>query len=331
MRRISLVACSTLTLVAGCFGRDSYRQDQVHAIAVAGDTIVVGGGSALIEDDVHHGADQSVLFVSNDGGGSFERVEVPGTPAIDLAARGGVFVMVSHDDGLVIRSSTDGRVWNDRWSGINYGQSIAATADGFVVPVGRDLLESTDGVTWTTRTLPFGVEHTTELGDDLIVAYANQLARVTATDDGTVVMPTWLSQIQSVVGRGDRLFALAWTNLGGVFAADSEPAAPAPPNHVIELATGDLAAQPLASFEVGNSSYAMFGVPSGLLLDSGSLIANVDDLSALTPIAGGRFLDANVDGNRVALVQSQAPIAVRVSNDGGSSFGAAVALPVIEE
>lgn len=108
---------------------------------------------------------ERTVLTSADGEG-WVKVSAPGLlDLFDVAAGNGVYV--ANGLGGLARSA-DGREWQSVGPSISRGRSVAFGAGRFVMsPNGVDVLTSTDGVTWTSQTLPGGAP------SESSVAYGN--------------------------------------------------------------------------------------------------------------------------------------------------------------
>ena len=320
------IALALLAPLAACI--HTTTDDVPHAVAASGNHVVVaasadttttggfgcGGGLAP--------TGPAVVFVSDDDGASFARVEPDDDRAlVKIVAHGGQFLGLTHGDfGAAVLASTDGRTWTEvvpADTARGSAHDLVATRDGIYLPYATGYLSSSDGVTWT--------DHAASTGWYNPVMTATRGALVVGTGNGSLDVSrdgaAWsqldmpeLSWVSQVAPLGDDVLVTAETNTNVIARVDLATRA------IVQTITG-----------VG----PVLVTPAGIL-DHGT--------GRLAPVTGSgigafadhapAFADGAVDGNRLALLTpdnltNPSAWSVVVSNDGGATFARAVTLPAV--
>ena len=295
--------------------------DNPIAVAASGDHVVVAADVATTDTGFGCGGGEaflgsSVLFVSNDGGKTFARtVPTDPRPLIRIAAHDGVFYAVAHDNNgqFAVVTSVDGTTWTEVASQPDYAQDFAAASDELVVAHATGMLTSADGSVWTNHPIAgsgyFRPSIASAHGMIALGSSADGMLHVTSDATTWTTRATGLTSIsQILVDEGSLLVAGYAENRGSAIAR-------------IDLETTT------ASPVVTPTTYSGFALvtPAGLLDSSGTLAplgATIGQgVAHVEP-----FVSAAVDGSTVAVVRTTS---VQVSLDGGATFGASVALPIV--
>jgi hypothetical protein len=310
------------SLLAACTSPGPTTTDNPIAVAVDGNHIVVAADEATADTGFGCGGGEaflgsSVLFVSDNGGQTFARTVPADTrPLIRIAAHDGVFYAVAHDNSglFAVVTSADGVTWTEVANEPDYAQDFAAASDQLVVAHATGVLTSADGSVWTNHEIA---------GDGYFrpsIARAHGMIVLGASTDGTLHVSsdavTWqdraipgLSGIAQILATDDALLVAGHTDSGSAIAR-------------VDLA--DTTATPVV-YPTTYSSFAL--VTTAGLLDNSGTLASVGPNGIGQGVAHvDPFVTGAVDGSTVALVRASS---VTVSNDGGVTFGASVALPIV--
>lgn len=298
--------------------------DNPIAVAASGDHVVVAADVATTDTGFGCGGGEaflgnSVLFTSNDGGKTFARTVPTDTrPLIRIAARDGVFYAVAHDNGgqFAVVTSVDGVTWTEVASQPDYAQDFAATSDELVVAHATGVLTSPDGSLWTNHTIP---------GDGYFrptIASAHGTIALGSSADGTLHISndatTWTTRATGLSGISQIMVSDSSLLVAGY--AENRGAAIAR----VDLESTTIAPQVFATTYGG---YALV-TPAGLLDNSGTLASiTATGIGAATAHVDA-FVSGSVDGSTVAVLRTNE---LQLSHDGGATFGAAVALPIVSE
>lgn len=316
---VSLVACIHST-----------TEDVPHAVAAAGDHVVVaasadttttggfgcGGGLAP--------TGPSVLFVSDDGGAKFDRIEPDDDRALaEIVAFGGRFYgLTSGDYGNAILASPDGRTWTEVAPADptrDGTHDLVVTSQGLYAPHSTGYLASSDGVAWANHAVAGSWYNPVMAGtsDALVVGTANGTLEVSrGGGEWTELEMPGISWVSQVVPLGKDVLVTAQTTTNMISRVD--------------LTTGMIAQTVLDAGPV-------------LVAPAGILDHNTGKLAPVTASGIGTFTDhgpafssGSVDGNRVVLLATDGavgtnagPWSVIVSNDGGSTYEHTVELPTV--
>lgn len=315
----SLVACVHHT-----------TEDVPHAVAAVGDRVVVaasadttttggfgcGGGLAP--------TGTSVLFVSDDGGTKFERIEPDDDRAFAkiVAFSGRFYGLASSYYGTAILASSDGRTWTEVASAeaTHYdAHDLVVVSDSLYAPSSTGYLASRDGVTWADHAVTGGWYNPVMAGtsDALVVGTANGTLAVSRAggEFAQLDMPgmSWISQ---VVPLGKDVLVTAQTTTNTIARIDLTT------RKIVQTVT---------------DAGPVLVTPAGILDHGTGKLAPVT-ASGIGTFAdhGPAFSEGAVDGNRVVLLATDGaagttsgPWSVIVSNDGGASFEHAVELPTV--
>jgi hypothetical protein len=323
MRRTLLLSL-LVPAAAACTDSEGVQitQDTPIAVAASADRVVVAATEETETTGFGCGGGggsygRSVLFVSADRGGSFERI-VPDDirPLTHIASRDGVFYAIAHsnDGGFGVVTSADGAAWSQVASGSWYAQDLAISADAIVVAHGMGVLVSTDGSTWTAHE-PSG----SGFYQASVASARGMIALGTAADGILRLSPdatTWrdyvvpgFDSVQQLIAAGDSLLVAGYANNGTATIAR------------IDLA--NLAATP--TIRTGFATDLVV-TPAGLL-DVGGRLATLDANGVGQPVAHlSPFNAAAVDGQEVVVVRGGT---IETSSDGGLTFGGTIALPIV--
>jgi hypothetical protein len=303
--------------------------DVPHGVAATGNLVVVaasadttttggfgcGGGLAP--------TGPGVMFVSDDGGATFDRIEAAGDQAVvKIVARQGRFYgLTSGPYGAAIVSSQDGRTWTEvAPAAVTHYDThdLVVASSGIYAPYASGYLASSDGVTWTDHPVSSGWYNPVMIGmrDTLVVGTANGTLDV-SRGDGTwsqYNMPgmSWLSQVAPL---GPDVLVTARMDTGNV------------------IARFDLETQAIVQTVAGAGPVLV--TPAGILDHGTGRLAPIT-ASGIGAFAdhGPAFADGAIDGNRVALIvpddiASPSSWSVVVSNDGGATFDREVELATV--
>jgi len=305
-------------------------EDVPHSVAAAGDHVVVaasadttttggfgcGGGLAP--------TGSSVLFVSDDGGAKFERIEPDEDRAMaEIVAFGGRFYgLAAGPYGNAILSSPDGRAWTEVVPAdtTHYDMNdLVVTSNGLYAPHSTGYLASSDGVAWTNEAVTGGWYNPVMAGtgEALVVGTANGTLTVSRSGgEWTQLDMPGMSWISQVVPLGKDVLVTAQTTTNTIAR--------------IDLTTRKIV-------QTMTDAGPVLVTPAGLLdHDTGKLApVTASGIGTFTD-HGPAFSEGAVDGNRVVLLATDGavgttsgPWSVIVSNDGGVSFERAVELPTV--
>jgi hypothetical protein len=260
-----------------------------------------------------------VLFVSDDSGVHYERVEpTDARPLVRIGVKDGVFYGVAQASGgtaFAIVRSTDGRSWTELVSKTGTANDLSITDTGVAVAYSQGVLSSTDGTTWTDRAFPQGLwaPSVAQVGGTIVLASPEEGVLQIATETGWTRRP--VAQMESIwelipAGAGGALLVTG----NGQFDGDYRQV----------IARVDLGSDASPSYLYASMVRPVV-TPAGLLDTSGQL-APIEGttLGALKPFVAP-FQSATVTGQTVQLLRDGS---VTVSTDGGATFGAPVALPI---
>jgi len=302
-----------------------YDRDEVQRVAVHGDAMVVTGQTLTEGGFGCGGFDEgpAVTFHSDDAGATFTR-SVPDDerPVRDLVTSGDQFLALHSDwDGHVLRTSSDGQTWTDVTSGDTDASDLLVHAGRVYIAHGGGLRISTPGplgatTTWTDVTVDAAGLYLPRLAavGDALVLTTNSGTAAWSTDGvtwTTGLLPEGFSVHGLTAVAGRAVASAHGENVDGVYGPYLLAFAPTDPAGAIAIA-------------VPEEGLAIIDAPIGALLGDGSL-APADDLDARAAHADG-FLAGAVDGDTLALLHADG---VSLSRDGGGSFAATAALPLI--
>ena len=318
----SLVAIAPLS--AACTDSQTVTtSDAARLIAASGPRVVVAASSETEQPSLGCGGGgdpalgPSVLFVSEDNGVRYERVEpADARPLVRIGVKDGVFYGVAQADGgsaFAIVRSADGRSWTELVSKTGTANDLSITDSGVAVAYSQGVLSSTDGTTWTDRAFPQGLwaPSVAQVGGTIVLASPEEGALQIATETGWTRRP--IANMQSIwelIPAGGALLVTG----NGQWGSDVRQA----------IARVDLGSDATPSFLYASMVRPVV-TPAGLLDTSGQL-APIEGttLGSLQPFVAP-FQSATVTGDRVQLLRDGA---VSISTDGGRTFGAPVALPI---
>lgn len=316
-----LVFASLLAPLAACPG--PAQHDRPLAVAASGDHVIATaametdtGGFGCGGGDVEYG--DSALFVSDDRGATFERIEPPDArPLTFISARDGLFFAIAHqnDGAFGVVRSTDGRVWTQVAVGNRFADDLSLSSDAILVAHSAGVLASSDGATWNERPLS-----TSELYQPRVARTRGEIVVGTA-GVGTLEISTevggWrqlavpgFQAIHQLLGAGDAVLVVGYRDDGPAIARVDIGERELPP-----------------AVRAGSWSHAVV-TPAGLLDSSGTL-ATLDASGIGEPAPHiDPFTSATVDGNRVVVLREGA---ISASNDGGRTFQPVGSLPLLAD
>jgi hypothetical protein len=351
MRFASFVLTSLLVSACGSDDTVVTTADTPRSLAIAGDRVVVVASNDTIvaraqptqssdsEDDVDPdwsgcGAGEdgddiiertvgaSIVFVSDDGGRTYDRVQPNDGRAMHHVVHhdGRFFGLVTSAGAYAVLASDDGRRWTQVTDGMGTSPHLSATAGGLLVVHETAAVRSTDGDAW--------IEH------DVI-------------DDGFYQPIGAIADGKSVAIVGGVLFVetapSVWSQRSIDAPGDDEMihAQIVPVDDDILVITSGAAAR--YDLDAGASSLALDGrdvelpsaiTPMGFLDRMGQLhqVTSSGIADDATPHIAP-FFDIAVSGDRVAVVADNSGgewngTGVAISRDGGRTFGTPVALPL---
>jgi hypothetical protein len=315
-------------LLAPTVACTSYDHDTTQRIATSGDNVVVAGATVTEGGGFGCGAPSdgdAVLFVSADRGATFERVEpVDARPLTSLLARDGrFFALHSSYDGHAVVSSSDGRAWTELTTGATQASDLLVVGDRLVVVHSDGLRISpsalADGA-WTDRAMT--------------TSFAMYEPRMTAVD-GTLVVVNSIGQVAHSADQGESWEELVLPGIAGFHRLTTAGGHAIATAHAFDgsggmrsILVGWDPMQPEAAQQVEIAEgIAMAAVPAGLLVADGTLARDTAQLDDRTSHAAGAFVDAAVDGDRVALLLADG---VALSLDSGESFAPLGSLPLLD-
>lgn len=317
----SLVA--VLPLAAACTDDTVTTSDAARLIAAAGPRVVVAASSETEQPSLGCGGGgdpalgPSVLFVSDDSGVHYDRVEPTDVrPLVRIGVKDGVFYGVAQAEGgsaFAIVRSTDGRTWSELVAKNGTANDLSISDTGVAVAYSQGVLSSTDGTTWTDRAFPQGLwaPSVAQVGGRIVLASPEEGVLQIATETGWTRRPVAnMQSIWELIPAGNALLATG----SGQWSGEGRQA----------IARIDLGSDVAPTFLYA-SVVRPIVTPAGLLDTSGQ-IAPIEGsaFGSLKPFVAP-FQSATVSGQTVQLLRDGA---VSISTDGGQTFGAPVALPI---
>lgn len=309
---------------AACTDDGATTKDAARLVTASGPHVVVAASSETSQPAIGCGGGgdpvlgPSVVFVSDDGGAHFDRIE-PTEPALTrIGTKDGVFYGIATEaDSFQVMRSADGRTWTQVAAHAGAPHDLSIGDGGFAVAYNAGVLTSNDGTTWTDHGVANGLyaPSVARLDGALIVSTADgptlQIQRGGVWTTRTVPAMT---AVWELVPAANGLLAT------GMARFDSNPESPA----IDTIARIDLASDGQPSYAHGATTHPIV-TPAGLLDTSGELApidgATVGDLAPFVE----PFESAAVDGQRVTLLRDGA---LATSTDGGHTFGAPIQLPL---
>lgn len=313
-----------LPAAAACTDDMVTTQDTARLISVSGTRVVVAASSETEQPSLGCGGGgdpvlgPSVLFVSDDGGASYDRlVPTDARPLTRIGVKDGVFYGIAQDnygDAFAIVRSTDGRTWTQVAQKQGAGHDLSITAAGLAVGHGLGVLTSVDGTTWTDNPINgsgFYAPSVAQVGGQLVVSSAA---------DGVLHLRNGSTWTQKPIASMSSIWTLIPTEAALLVTGVREVGG----QSKFVIATVDLSGEVPTTFAEGQTTHAVI-TPAGLLDTSGYLApVQATGVGALAPFVPA-FEAATVDGNTVQLLRSGEVV---VSSDGGRTFGAPIALPI---
>jgi hypothetical protein len=314
-----------LPAAAACTdGPTATTSDAARLLAASGPRVVVAASSETEQPSLGCGGGgdpllgPSVLFVSENSGTTYERIEPTDTRAIvRIGVKGGVFYGIAQGDGassFSVVSSADGRTWTElvTRNGVPHDLSIAET--GIAVAYSDGVVSSPDGVTWTNRAVTGGLyaPAIAQVGGKLVLGSpeAGGIKIANSTGGWDVRSIPKMESIFELIPVGDTLIVTGT----GVFDNDRHETA----------ARIDLASDSAPTYVYASTVHPVV-TPIGLLDTSGTL-ATIEGTGISAPAEHiDRFESATVDGNTVQVLRNGT---ISISADGGRTFGAPIALPI---
>ena len=297
--------------------------DAARLIAASGPRVVVAASSETEQPSLGCGGGgdpllgPSVLFISENSGASFERVEpTDARPLVRIGVKDGVFYGIAQASGggaFAIVRSADGRSWTELVSKTGTANDLSITGTGVAVAYSQGVLSSTDGTTWTDRAFSEGLwaPSVAQVGGTIVLASPEEGALQIATETGCTrrTIPA-MQSIWELIPAGDALLVTG----NGQFDGDFRQA----------IARVDLGSDATPTFLYASMVRPVV-TPAGLLDTSGQLAPiQGTAFGSLKPFVAP-FQSATVNGQTVQLLRDGS---VTISSDGGATFGAPVALPV---
>lgn len=313
-----------LPAAAACTDETVTTQDSARLIAVSGSRVVVAASSETEQPSLGCGGGgdpvlgPSVLFVSDNGGASYERlVPSDARPLTRISVKDGVFYGIAQDSSagaFAIVRSTDGRTWTQVATKPGEAHDLSITAGGFAAAHGTGVLTSVDGITWTDNAMSEGLyaPSVTQVGGQLVAASAAD--GVLHLRSGSAWTKKPVVSMTSIWALIPTESALLVTGVRTVSGGDSR----------VVIGRVDLSGELPTTFSEGQTTHPLI-TPAGLLDNSGYLAPlETQGVGALRPFIPA-FEAATVDGNTVQLLRSGEVV---VSTDGGHTFGSPIALPI---
>ena len=297
--------------------------DAARLIAASGPRVVVAASSETEQPSLGCGGGgdpalgPSVLFVSDDSGASYERVEpTDARPLVRIGQFNSTFYGIAQADGgsaFAIVRSADGRSWTELVSKTGTANDLSITDGGVAIAYSQGVLSSTDGTTWTDRAFPQGLwaPSVAQVGGTIVLASPEEGVLQIATETGWTRRPIAAMQsIWELIPAGGALLVTG----NGQFDGDARQA----------IARVDLGSDATPSYLYASMVRPVV-TPAGLLDTSGQL-APIEGTAfgSLVPFVAP-FQSATVSGQTVQLLRDGS---VSISTDGGATFGAPVALPI---
>ncbi|MBL9016550.1 MAG: hypothetical protein JNL83_20345 [Myxococcales bacterium] len=317
----SLLAVAPLT--AACTEQTVTTSDAARLIAASGSRVVVAASSETEQPSLGCGGGgdpalgPSVLFVSDDGGAHYDRVEpADARPLVRIGVKDGVFYGIAQAGGgsaFAIVRSADGRSWTELVAKTGTANDLSISASGVAVAYSQGVLSSTDGATWTDRAFPQGLwaPSVAQVGGTIVLASPEDGVLQIATETGWTRRP--VAAMQSIWELIPAEGALLVTG-NGQFDGDARQA----------IARVDLGSDAPPSYLYASMVRPVV-TPAGLLDTSGQLAPfEGAAFGSLVPFVDP-FQSATVTGQTVQLLRDGS---VTISTDGGKTFGAPVALPI---
>ncbi|MBA3460633.1 MAG: hypothetical protein H0T46_11760 [Deltaproteobacteria bacterium] len=320
----SLSILLLLPAAAACTdGQTVTTSDAARLVAASGPRVVVAASSETEQPSLGCGGGgdpllgPSVLFVSENSGATYERIEPADTRAlVRIGVKAGVFYSIAQGDGassFSVLSSTDGRTWTELVSRTGVPHDFSLSGAGFAVAHSGGVLSSTDGSAWTDRATGSNLyaPSVAQVGETLVLASPEEGTLLVA--NGTGWDRRSIPKMQSI---WELIPAAGGLLVTGVATLDGETTS--------AIARVDLATDSVPTYLPG---YVVRPVitPLGLLDTSGNLAAiDGSEVGSFAPFMPS-FESATVDGNSVQVLRNGT---ISVSADGGRTFGAPIALPI---
>ncbi|CAN5761357.1 hypothetical protein BH11MYX3_BH11MYX3_44440 [soil metagenome] len=322
-RRLASLLLLALPAVAACDDQGTVTRDSARLISASGPRVVVAASSETETPSLGCGGGgdpqlgPSVLFVSDDSGVHFDRVMPDDArPLTRIGVKDGVFYGIAQDAGAFsVVTSGDGRTWTQVATKQGEPHDLSITTTGLAVAHSTGVLTSSDGTTWVDHPMTEGLyaPSVAQVGERLVVATAadGTLRIGNGTTWSTRRIPS-MTSIWELIPAGDALLATGTLNRTSGDTA-------------FTIARIDLSSDSAPTFGEGYTTHPVI-TPAGLLDTSGNLAPiNATGVGTLAPFVEP-FESAMVDGNRVQLLRGGK---VTTSTDGGRTFGAPVALPIV--
>lgn len=322
-RRLLASLLALIPATAACKDDTVTTSDAARLIVASGPRVVVAASSETETPSLGCGGGgdpalgPSVLFVSDDSGVHYDRIEpTDARPLVRIGVKDGTFYGIAQAEGgsaFAIVRSTDGRTWTELVAKTGSANDLSITDTGVAVAYSQGVLSSTDGTTWTDRAFPQGLwaPSVAQVGGKIVLASPEEGVLQIATETGWTRRPVAnMQSIWELIPAGGALFATG----NGQFSGDARQA----------IARIDLGSDATPTF-VYASMVRPVVTPAGLLDTSGQL-APIEGaaLGSLKPFVAP-FQSATVTGQTVQLLRDGS---VSISTDGGLTFGAPVALPI---
>ena len=322
-RRFLASLLAVIPMTAACTDDTVTTSDSARLIAAAGPRVVVAASSETETPSLGCGGGgdpalgPSVLFVSEDNGTQFERVEpTDARPLVRIGVKNGVFYGIAQAEGgsaFAIVRSTDGRAWSELVAKPGTANDLSISDSGVAVAYSQGVLSSTDGTTWTDHPFTQGLwaPSVAQVGGKLVLASPEDGALQIATETGWTRRPVAnMQSIWELIPAGNALLATG----NGMWSGEGRQA----------IARIDLGSDAAPTFLYASAVHPIV-TPAGLLDTSGQLAAfQGTELGSLQPFVAP-FQSATVSGDRVQLLRDGS---VSISTDGGRTYGAPVALPL---
>ena len=313
-----------LPAAAACTdGSSATTTDAARLVAASGSRVVVAASTETEQPSLGCGGGgdpllgPSVLFVSDDAGGSFERFEPSDArPLVRIGVKNGVFYGIaqgSDASSFSIVSSADGRTWTELVNRAGVPHDLSLSGPGLAVAYSNGVLSSSDGTTWTDRPTATNLyaPSIAQVGETLVLATPEEGVLLLANGTGWDRRP--VPKMQSI---WELIPAAGGLLVTGSAMIDGE--------YTSTIARVDLASSATPTYLAGNAVHPVI-TPLGLLDTSGRLAAiEGTAIGSFTPFVEP-FESATVEGNTVQVLRTGT---MSISTDGGRTFGAPIALPI---
>jgi hypothetical protein len=325
-----LVTTGCLETVVEDHGRVIAARDNTIVVAGTVDTETTGGGCGGGGPE----AGPSVVFVSDDGGGTFERIEPDDDRGlVRLVEHAGKFYGLtgSVDDGSdaidhAVLMSPDGRSWTEVLHGDGAASDLVAYDGGLAVALANGIVTSADGTTWTTHARSSIAHYRPALawaGDRFLRTSSGLLESSLDGEDWSAEPVGDLISVSAIAPAGDARAVVVGQEASSTVVGLLDLAAPP---ETRELATVELA--------TSNHPHRVVVTAAGLLDGEGNLAPITEaGIGAFGPYAPA-FAAATIAGTRTVLLERAHDYAgygtrIAISDAGGRSFRFAGELPII--